>query len=141
MSDIGRWCKILAKIYGVIGTIGSIVLANIYGKEAEANSYFERVEYQRNWMLTIAIFVGVLLVVSMICITLYTIGAIYDAVNSSAFQKGGVDRYEKLEEGTSVIAEQDEVNRIIENGGWRCSDCGKINQSYITTCMCGKSKE
>lgn len=79
--------------------------------------------------------------VSMICIALYTIGAIYDAVNSSAFQKGGVARYEKLEEGTSVIAEQDEENRIIENGGWRCSDCGKINQSYITTCMCGKSKE
>lgn len=40
-----------------------------------------------------------------------------------------------------MIAEQDEVNRIIENGGWGCSDCGKINQSYITTCMCGKSKE
>ena len=74
-------------------------------------------------------------------VTYYTIGAIYDAVNSSAFQKGGVARYEKLEEGTPVIAEQDEVNKIIENGGWRCSDCGKINQSYITTCMCGKSKE
>lgn len=141
MSDIGGCCKILAKIYGVIGAIGSIVLANIYGKESEVNYYFERVEYQQNWELTIAIFVGVLLVVSMICIALYTIGAIYDAVNSSAFQKGGVARYEKLGEGTSVIAEQDEVNKIIENDGWRCSDCGKINQSYITTCMCGKSKE
>ena len=77
MSDIGGCCKILAKIYGVIGAIGSIVLANIYGKESEVNYYFERVEYQQNWELTIAIFVGVLLVVSMICIALYTIGAIY----------------------------------------------------------------
>lgn len=24
--------------------------------------------------------------------------------------------------------------------GWKCSECGKVNRSYTTTCACGKSK-
>ena len=28
---------------------------------------------------------------------------------------------------------------ILQNGGWKC-DCGRINASYVSSCVCGKNK-
>lgn len=31
-------------------------------------------------------------------------------------------------------------NQQPQNGQWRCSSCGKINPSYMSTCYCGNNK-
>lgn len=31
-------------------------------------------------------------------------------------------------------------NRLIAEGGWRCSKCSTVNASYVTTCPCGLAK-
>lgn len=30
--------------------------------------------------------------------------------------------------------------KLMDNGGWRCDGCGRINASYVGTCACGRSK-
>ena len=27
--------------------------------------------------------------------------------------------------------------RVLEEGGWKCNRCGRINASYVTSCNCG----
>ena len=139
MEDKGGLCKLLAIIYGILGSIGSIVMANILGKSAEYDFVKREMVSERNWPLTIAIFVGTLLVVAMISVGLYTIGEIYDRVYSNAFTANGAIS-EKTAEGLAVLAEQAETERTLDAGGWRCPDCNKVNPSYVTTCMCGRSK-
>jgi uncharacterized cupin superfamily protein len=34
---------------------------------------------------------------------------------------------------------EDQENQIVTAGGWKCT-CGRVNQAYISTCACGKSK-
>lgn len=33
-----------------------------------------------------------------------------------------------------------EQEKIIEEGGWKCNNCNRVNPDYITTCSCGTSK-
>lgn len=30
---------------------------------------------------------------------------------------------------------------LINQGGWKCSNCGKVNAASVTTCICGRRKE
>ena len=30
--------------------------------------------------------------------------------------------------------------RILSEGGWKCPNCGTLNQNYVTSCGCGMSK-
>lgn len=34
----------------------------------------------------------------------------------------------------------DEEYVIIKQGGWQCDNCGKVMQSYVGTCSCGKTR-
>lgn len=29
--------------------------------------------------------------------------------------------------------------RLLDDGGWRCAFCGRVNADYVTTCVCGKT--
>ena len=51
MGDLymGDICKTLAKVYGVIGAIGTIVVSIIFGKTASIEMY--SIDYERNWLL------------------------------------------------------------------------------------------
>lgn len=73
----------------------------------------------------------------MISVALYTLGEIYDRVFSSTFSRG---MSASVENGLTAIANEEEKKRILNNGGWKCPDCGKVNRSYETTCKCGRSK-
>lgn len=41
--------------------------------------------------------------------------------------------------GAGPRRSESEVRQILERGGWRCS-CGRVNDAYVSTCVCGKSK-
>ncbi len=38
-------------------------------------------------------------------------------------------------------AEKRKNEDIMQSGGWKCSFCQRINEYYVTTCTCGKSRE
>ena len=31
--------------------------------------------------------------------------------------------------------------KVLSTGGWKCHKCKRVNASYVTTCICGLSKE
>ena len=47
--------------------------------------------------------------------------------------------YDESEENSALSAYAKEVSerRIMDDGGWKCSRCGRINASYSTSCACG----
>ena len=45
----------------------------------------------------------------------------------------------KKQKKTAAQEKEKQDGKIIAAGGWKCS-CGRTNQSYISTCACGKSK-
>ena len=125
---MGTKCKNLATIYGVLGSIGTIAAAIIWGKTAKYSRYYD-VEIVRNWPLTIAILLGLGLSVAMITAALYTIGETYDQVCSILY-------YVKNENEHSQSSQN-----IVPKGGWVCPKCGKAYQSYETSCrICGQFK-
>lgn len=30
---------------------------------------------------------------------------------------------------------------ILSRGGWRCKSCGQVNSSYMSSCVCGRSRD
>lgn len=46
-------------------------------------------------------------------------------------------QYDHIRETSNEIRKQD----IIASGGWKCYFCHSLNEYYVTTCSCGKSKE
>ena len=132
---MGNTCKLLSKVFGVLGAIGTIVVAYFGGRTA--NLYSMRYDYyERNWPLTIGIFIGTGLGVAIISVALYTLGEIYDKVYSMSFNGVG-SISESTAKGLEYLGQQAEEERLLKNGGWKCPNCGKINNSYETTCKCG----
>lgn len=37
----------------------------------------------------------------------------------------------------SAYAREKNDERVLEEGGWKCNRCGRINASYVTSCNCG----
>lgn len=56
-----------------------------------------------------------------------------------ALSKPELHRYEQQSILTEV-AQETHKKHTLTNGGWECVFCHSINENYITTCACGKSK-
>lgn len=135
---MGNVCKTLAIVYGVIGAIGTIIVSIIFGKTASIEMY--SIDYERNWLLTIAIFLGVGLTVAMVTAALYTLGEIYDRVYSSSFSENSSISAETAR-GLAALGKEEEEKEMLASGGWKCpAPCNKVHPSYETSCLCGKSK-
>ena len=40
----------------------------------------------------------------------------------------------------SALEEEARVRKVISEGGWKCPQCGALNQNYVSSCGCGMSK-
>lgn len=124
-----EFIKILARIHLVLGLIGSTYLAYSKGKIL-TSVRFEI--YERNWLITVAIFIasfyGVLI--------LYTIlSSLYSIIDSIDFIT-----YNALREGKQSFYPVGNLKKELKEGQWRCADCGKVNNDYVKHCGCGASK-
>lgn len=134
---MGDACKALSKIYAVLGGIGAFYLSYSLGRTASIGHY--STSYERDWLLTIAIFLGSALSVAIVSVVLEAVGEIHDRVYYLSYS-GRTALSSDAEQGLAVLGQEAEAKRIVANGGWKCPDCGKANNSYETTCICGKSK-
>lgn len=47
---------------------------------------------------------------------------------------------EAVSPGLESLSKEAKNKEILEQGGWKCPDCGTINRFYVTDCKCGKAK-
>ena len=124
----GTACRTLAIIYGILGVIGSFVSAHTTNKISGVG-------------MACVVFFGVILLVAMVAVGLYTLGEIYETSNNSNGVGSQSRKINSLaQETVSSIKREAEEKRKISSGGWKCPDCGKMNNSYETTCSCGRRK-
>lgn len=123
----------LANILLICGFISAFALAFFMGRTSDLD-YF-RASYERNWGLTIAIFLGVVFVSVLQYAVLEALSRILGTLDS-------ISNYTR--KSASIVSRQDEneqKEKAVETGNmWKCTSCGRINEKYITTCACGQNK-
>ena len=126
---MGTACRTLSIIYGILGVIGAFVSAHTTNKIS-------------GFGMACVVFFGVILLVAMVAVGLYTLGEIYETSNNS-YRAGSQSRKINAlaqETVSSKSKRETEEKRKLSSGGWKCPDCGKMNNSYETTCSCGRRK-
>ena len=118
-------CMVMGWIVEVLGLIASFSLAKTFG----VSMTYETLE--RNWGLTIGIFLGCFLMASAIAFILFGIS---EALERTHGMEKIVD---DLQWKVNKMTEKDEP---IPNA-WKCPSCGKQNPNYVGTCSCGQGKE
>ena len=118
-------CKYLGYIMLILGIIGSFLLANVSGAGFD----------ERNWGVTISVFLSGALASSAFAFILLGIAEILERLESvSKKQTASVsDTYSHGSALTRAAEEQDKTF-------WKCPQCGKSNPPYTGTCGCGCSK-
>ncbi|WP_077609606.1 hypothetical protein [Clostridium sp. Marseille-P2415] len=116
--------KILAIIELIGGAIAGFFFAKFYGVNILLSG-----DLERDWLLTIIIFVFILF-----CsfISFVILMAIYEILDNQHHI------YEKLTQITAKIDKQ--VENEPSPNKWKCSKCGKYNMNYVGTCSCGNTK-
>ena len=126
--NMNEWCRKLGIATGILGTIGSFVIAYSSGQTLDVLKGYQTV---RNWPLTIGIFAGCMFSVVVLATILFAISSILDKLAELEYD----------DDGTSFPASHDSIldNSSGSNGSWVC-ECGKRNPSYTGTCSCGRNK-
>lgn len=129
-----KMCTTLAGIILVLGIICSIILAWNNGVVEDYDSY-HGIEEKRSFLLTVMWFVCGIFVTVVEAVILNAIGEILEN------QEYIVKKISDVESKVAFVERKDkDENDLKYNGSWKCSECGRVNASYIGTCACGKSK-
>ena len=145
-KSMKKTCGVLATVILILGFIGSIVLAGVFGvriEEVTEGTYYKYttlVEH-RDYGLTFGIFFGAFISVLIVSIILYALSEI-------------LERLEKLE-GINLKTPNEAVNEATDNtikvsekeptpstpdGFWKCAHCGTINLNRVKKCWCSQRK-
>ena len=131
-STVKSLCEKLAYIYFVIGVIGSFVLAYILGRKVDFVFSSGRISYDRDWIMTFAVFGGCFLSVLIVSAILLALTYTIETLENIEYKVG------TLEDNTNLNTSE---QRKPSGNEWKCLSCGRINASYVTTCVCGEPKE
>lgn len=146
-------CKILGGIVIVLGVIGTIVLAVAGGKTPDYGSY--RVDYDRNWLLTIGYLFAGGLSTAFTATMFYALAEILEDLESVKYLQNEVMRnihdMESIVSNKSGSADLPSSNVKVSDasssiygfsgdGGWTCPECNRKNRSFENSCSCGYYK-
>ena len=119
-------CKFLGILTLILGIIGSFVLAYALGSDGH------RFYSDRNWVLTIILFVSGVISTAIPSTILLGISEVLEGIESVKFLQNNP------EESSSFL------NKLVEEKQnktfWKCPNCGKSNPPYTGTCSCGCAK-
>lgn len=123
---------ILAEVVLLLGVLGSICLAVLYGKMPELS--YSGVVYERNWPMTIGILIGgcLLSVMSAIFFEFMSevVGLLFSIKRASENEKIMI----------KSMCELQEQKYYEERNQWKCSTCGRIHDKSELSCLCGKKQ-
>jgi len=120
--------KFIANLNLFLGIIGSFILAFRFGKTLDTE-YPKSFELVSNWPLTISLLFGSLLSVYILYIILM---ALYSIMENQEYI------IDALSTSPSPV---ETISQPLKSDQWRCNNCNTINQTYITTCLCGSPKK
>lgn len=134
------YCKVIGKVWLVLGTIGSFILANVNGRVIEDVSMYG-IEYKRNLPLTLGWFFGCMFAVLTIVVICHALAEIIETLDNVHYNTN--NREEELENSVNYMRKltaEGGNNPASKNGYWRCQKCGRENSFYTGTCACGELK-
>ena len=118
MNRIGNICRVTGIVIGILGTIGSFIVAkdNLYG----------------SWNFKIFLYCE---------ISIFILGLLFIAI-AEILEQVTISAYniKKLSERYENNYNSKKGDEELEKSGWSCPSCGKRNYSYTGTCSCGQSK-
>ncbi len=130
MSSLSKICKSSAISIIICGTIAVFMLAvnkativGYYENEFDVMVFFI-------WLMIGALFVD------FFSIILFAMSELLENIAKLLYAGTAPDA--KVGLNTASAAYQNE--KIIKNGGWKCDRCGRVNASYISTCVCGGAR-
>lgn len=130
-------CKNIGYAVLVLGTIGSIYLANKLGVSLTGLIYSH---YERDWGQTIVIFLTGFAssgITSVIFLALSEILEKLEFVTYNTTPNNEPSLFEQIsEENTKKLHE-----KMLAEGGWKCAHCGRVNHQTVGSCACGAVKE
>ena len=150
-------CKALASIVFVLGTIGSIVLANTFGNKINYSTF----TLERDVATTMGIFLMSFLTVLVLSVILYSIGEVLE--NQKEIHEMFLSERKPPSNtplcGPNALATDSPVKIsskpvFVENNpatmettsawdnfqSWTCTACKRVNDSRQDLCICGASK-
>lgn len=130
-------CRVLGRLTLIFGLVGAFVLASIYGETYREETFYTTVKLipQRDWGLTIGIFVGSAFSVVILAVILLAISDIIDMLERhDSILKGA-------ESGLEMLSKQAKDQETISGGGWKCPKCSNINYFHTKRCKCGYEKD
>lgn len=119
-------CKTLGNIILFLGIIGSVFISNSFGKVLN----YEHMKPERDWTLTIILFLSCALSVIVLSVILYGISEILerlekiDSVTNLPSAPGTTQSDLKTKENTETIM----------NTSWKCPTCGQVNNNSNQKC-------
>lgn len=131
-------CKIIAIVELILGILGSFILA----KSGGLNAYTG----ERNWTTTIFIFLIGIIVSYVFFVVLYSISEIMD--NQEYIMKQ-LEKTEASPENRPVKSTGSNSSASLLSGtksstmdeeGWLCAKCGRLNPNSSSVCSCGKHR-
>lgn len=130
MSRLSKIYKIFGWIIMIAGVIASLLLAI---NSATAVGYFKS---EFNFGTFLLVFVVGSLISAFSSIFAFTMGEILERLATIDYN------LYTIASNKSLIAANESArnDEMMGSGGWRCSQCGKVNPSYTGTCACGNQK-
>lgn len=98
----------------------------------------------RDWPVTLAIFTAGASSVILGVTVLFGFAQLLENTEATAtyLKQIGEGQAEIIKEIKQIsLPANSEGRNGIPEGYWKCSQCGKLNASYVGTCSCGKNKE
>lgn len=125
-------CKTLGYVILILGIIGSFITAKTLG--ITYDYYYEA----RDWSKTIAYFVSGVLTTSCLSFILLALSEILEKLEEVDYH---IKDMSETADKYGINTEIERSEYMIKNGGWKCSHCGTVNDSYVGTCVCGHTKQ
>ena len=126
-------CNRLGYILLIGGAIGTFLLAKFNGRVVDITTSYA-VYYKRDMGLTIYwIVVGVISTV-LSSVIFFALAEILETLET-------LEYYAAQASTPTRLASENEKQRILNDGGWTCKKCGRVNSNVTGTCACGGSKE
>lgn len=127
-------CKDIGYVVLVLGAIGSVFLAKESGVDIEYSYSFD-ITYERNWLSTIVYFLIGLASTGIFATIFFALSTILEKLETLEYRIPATDT-NSLTGMSDSLREQ----RMVDNGGWKCNQCGRINDNTTGSCACGASK-